>query len=154
MASHTQDIKQSRDTLYIASLVLVVIGVFISGYLAYTKLTNTSAVCLETGTINCDVVQSSAYSKFAGIDIAYLGFVAYLALGVMLLLENRVPLLQTYGKILVFGGTLFGFLYALWLVYVQAGILQALCLWCLGHEITMTLLFVVSTLRLWQSMRA
>lgn len=154
MTSQTQDAKQPRDVLYIASLVLVVIGVIISAYLSYTKLTNTSAVCLETGSLNCDIVQSSAYSKFAGIDIAYLGLVAYLSLGGILLLENRVPLLQTYGKTLIFGGTLFGFLYALWLIYVQAGILQAFCTWCLGHETTMTLLFMVSSLRLWQSLRA
>ena len=51
---------------------------------------------------------------------------------------------------LVFGVTLFAFLFSMWLVYVQVALLQALCLWCLGHEITMTLLFIVSGLRLRQ----
>jgi uncharacterized membrane protein len=142
-----------RDTLRIISLVLVVIGIAISGYLTYTKLTDTSVICVEGQAINCDAVQSSIYSKFLGIDIAYLGFATYLFLGAILLLENRIPLLRDYGVTIVFGITLFAFVFSVWLVYVQAVLLQALCPWCLGHEITMTILFIVSGLRLRQALR-
>jgi uncharacterized membrane protein len=141
---------QSRDILRIVSLILIAIGIAISGYLSYTKLTNTSVVCSESGAINCEVVQTSSYSKFLGIDVAYLGLAAYLFLGALVLLENRIGFLQEYGITLVFGVTLFAFLFSMWLVYVQVALLQALCLWCLGHEITMTLLFIVSGLRLRQ----
>jgi len=144
----------SRDNLKLLSLALVLIGVLISGYLSYVKLTDTSLICVETSTINCDVVQSSVYSKLAGIEIAYLGLVAYLALGGLLLLEPRIPFLQEYGRMLVFGATLFAFLYALWLVYVQAVLLAAFCSWCLAHEVTMTARFIVSAVRLWQHLRA
>ncbi len=140
--------SQPRDMLRITSLILVAIGFAISSYLSYTKLTDTSVVCAESGAINCEVVQTSSYSKFMGIDVAYLGFAAYLFLGAIILLENRVGFLQEYGVTLIFGVTLFAFLFSMWLVYVQVALLQALCLWCLGHEITMTLLFIVSGLRL------
>lgn len=153
LTTETISNSKSRSLLYFLSLLLVVIGLIVSGYISYTKLTNTELVCVEDGAINCDIVQNSAYSKFAGIEIAYLGFLTYLVLGGLLLLENRIALLQDYGKTLVFGITLFAFLYAVWLVYVQAAVLSAFCAWCLAHEVTITLLFVVSALRLWHELR-
>lgn len=146
--------SQPRDILRILSLILIAIGIAISGYLSYTKLTDTSVVCSESGAVNCEVVQTSSYSKFMGIDVAYLGFAAYLFLCALVLLENRIGFLQEYGGTLIFGITLFAFLFSMWLVYVQVALLQALCLWCLGHEITMTLLFIVSGLRLRQMLRS
>ncbi len=141
------------DNLKRLSLILVLIGVIISSYLSYTKLTETNVICLESNSISCDVVQNSVYAQLAGIEIAYLGLFAYLILGGLLLLEQRIPILQAYGPMLMFGATLFAFLYALWLIYVQAVLLAAFCTWCLAHEVTMTLLFLVSALRLWQFMR-
>lgn len=142
----------SRDLLRIISLLLVLIGLGISGYLSYSKLTETPTVCSESGGFNCEIVQGSVYSKLAGIPIAYLGFLTYVALGALLLLENRVPFLQDYGITLVFGITLFAFLFSMWLVYLQAFRLEAFCIWCLGHEVTMTILFIVSGLRLRKNM--
>ena len=154
MSIHSDETTHTADYLRIVSLVLVVIGLLVSGYISYTKLTNTSLVCEEGAVVNCDIVQNSVYSKLAGIEIAYLGFLSYLVLGGLLIMENRLAFLQDYGKILLFGITLFAFLYAVWLVYVQAAILAAYCLWCLAHELTITLLFIVSAVRLWRSFRA
>ena len=89
MTTSIESQTQARDYLYWCSLLLVAIGLVISGYLSYTKLTNTSVLCLEDEAISCDVVQQSAYAKFAGIEIAYLGFVAYLVLGGLLVLSRR-----------------------------------------------------------------
>ncbi|NWG15615.1 MAG: vitamin K epoxide reductase family protein [Chloroflexi bacterium] len=141
-------------TLRAAFLALVVIGVFISGYLSYIKLTETAIICVEGSSFNCDSVTGSVYGKVAGIPIAYLGLATYLALGALVLLENRVSLLRNYGITLVFGITLFGFIYSMFLVYVQASILKAFCSWCLAHEVVMTLLFIVSGARLFKSLRA
>jgi uncharacterized membrane protein len=139
------------DTLRTISLVLVVIGLAITAYLSYVKLTNTNAVCLQASGVSCEVVQNSAYSQIMGIPIVYLGLGAYLLLGALLVLENRITFLQDYGIMLVFGITLFAFIYSVWLVYLQFFRLQALCPWCLAHEATMTVLFAVSALRLWKS---
>ena len=145
---------QPQDMLRLASLVLVLIGIIISGYLSYTKLANTSTVCVEGAAFNCDAVTSSIYGKVAGIPVAYLGLAAYLFIGALLLLENRVPFLSEYGIMLVFGITLFGFIYSIFLIYVQAVILNSFCVWCLGHEAAMTLLFVLSGVRLYRSLKA
>ncbi len=147
-------ISQPRNTLRIIALILVVIGLLISGYLSYVKLTDSSTQCLDTGAFNCDAVQSSSYSRMFGIPLPYLGFATYLVIGALILLENRVALLRDYGMILEFGIILFSFLFSAWLAYVQVFVLQALCIWCLAHELTMTILFFVSIPRLMRSLSA
>jgi uncharacterized membrane protein len=141
----------TRDWLRIVSLLLVAAGLFVSGYLSYTKLTQTALVCVEGGTFNCDIVSNSIYSRIFGIEVAYLGFLTYLALGALLLLERRVTFLRDYGTALMFGLTLFAFLFSMWLVYVQVALLQALCPWCLAHELIMTFLFIIASARLWRT---
>jgi uncharacterized membrane protein len=145
---------QSRDMLRIISLLLVVVGIFISGYLTYVKLSQTDMVCVQGGAFNCSVVQNSVYSRFMGIEIAYLGLAMYLFVGALLLLEKRVAFLQEYGTALIFGVTLFAWLFSMWLVYVQFFLLQALCPWCLAHEVNITILFIVAILRLRRTLLA
>lgn len=137
------------------ALLLVVVGLFISGYISYNHLSNTQLVCpgesgaeLAGRAINCDAVTTSRYSRMFGIPIAYLGFGMYLTLGVLLFLEKRIPLLQDYGRELTFGIALFAWLYSMYLVYLQFFVIGAVCLWCLSHEANMTILFIVITARL------
>ncbi|MCY4023545.1 MAG: vitamin K epoxide reductase family protein [Anaerolineaceae bacterium] len=130
------------------SLLLVLSGLAISVYLSYVKLADADVVCAAGGAINCEVVQNSVWSRLAGVDIALLGALAWLVMGATLLLETRFELLAGHGGLLVFGISLFGFLFSMWLIYVQGGILQAWCLWCLAHELAMTLMFLASAARL------
>ena len=131
-----------------ASLLLALAGLAISLYLSYVKLADAEVVCAASGPINCEVVQNSVWSRLAGVDVALLGALAWLVMGAILLLETRVDLLAGHGALLVFGISLFGFLFSMWLIYVQGGILQAWCLWCLAHELVMTLMFLASAARL------
>lgn len=140
--------SQSRDWLYLISLVLVVVGIGISGYLSYVKLTNVPMVCVQGSVFNCEVVQSSIYSRLFNIPIAWLGFASYIIIGALLLLQNRVAFLQEYGVMIQFGIIMFAFLFSMWLVYVQVFRLQALCMWCLSHEANITILFAISIPRL------
>ncbi len=130
------------------SLILVVAGLFVSGYLSYVKLTAVPMACVGGGVFNCEVVQNSVYSKLFGIPIAWLGFAVYIILGAILVLEDRAAFLREYGMTLFFGINLFAWLFSMWLVYVQFVLLQALCPWCLTHETIITVLFVVSVIRL------
>ena len=143
---------KSRDWLYTVSLVLVAIGIFISGYLSYVKLTDVPMVCVQGSVFNCEVVQNSIYSRLFNIPIAWLGFATYLVIGALLLLQNRVAFLREYGVMIQFGVILFAFLFSMWLVYVQFFRLQALCPWCLSHEANMTILFGITIVRLKRSL--
>ena len=131
-------------------LLLVVFGLVVSGYLSYLKLEDATAVCVESGPFNCNVVLNSRYSKLGGIPIAYLGFLTYAVIGLLLLGETRVGMLRDYGALLAFGVGLFGWLFSMWLVYVQVGLLQALCPWCLTHEANFTLLFLMIAYRVYR----
>lgn len=130
------------------SAILIIVGLFVSGYLSYVKLTEVPMVCVGGGVFNCEVVQNSVYSRLFGIPIAWLGFAIYITLSVILVLEDRIAFLREYGITLFFGINLFAWLFSMWLVYVQFVLLQALCPWCLTHEIIITVLFVVSVIRL------
>ncbi len=154
-AKHTAETRaQPRITLRSASLALIALGILVTGYLSIAELTDTTTVCIESSAFNCDVVQNSVYSKIMGIPIAVLGFGTYLALGALVGSEQRVGLLQEYGTALVFAITLFGFLYSAWLTYIEFFQLKALCPWCLISAANMTLLFIVSGLRLRQTLIA
>lgn len=130
------------------SLILVVAGFLVSGYLSYVKLTEVPMVCVGGGVFNCEVVQNSVYSRMFGIPIAWLGFAVYIMLAAILISEDRIGFLREYGVTLFFGINFFAWLYSMWLVYVQFVLLQALCPWCLTHETIITVLFVVSIIRL------
>jgi len=148
----TASTTAQRDWLRILSVLLTLIGLGISLYLAYAEVSNTSTVCPEVGAFNCDLVQKSVYSKIGPVPVALLGLVGYIVTLLALLLENRVPLLASRGKMIVFAMALFGVMFSAYLTYIEAFVLYAWCVWCVGSAITMTALFVVSLARLWRSM--
>jgi len=45
---------------------------------------------------------------------------------------------------------LFAFLFSVYLVYVQAALLNAYCPWCLTHEALITALFIVVGMQVYQ----
>lgn len=137
------------DIKYLA-LILVIIGLLISGYLSYVKLLNAPIICSEDQTFSCSVVQASKWSRLGGIPIAYLGFGLYALIGSLLILEDRIDFLVINGRIIVFILGLIGWMFSMWLVYIQAFIILAFCQWCLAHEFTFTLLFGVIVYRLWK----
>jgi len=141
----------SRDWLKVASIILVVIGLFISAYLVWAEVTNGQTICPQTGAFNCDLVQKSVYSRLAGIPVAILGLVGYLAILGTLLLETRIPFLTERGRLLVLLMTLVGVLFSGYLTAIEAFVLHAWCVWCVGSAVAMLLLFVVSFMRLWRS---
>lgn len=141
----------SRFNLRTISLILLVIAIGISGYLSFQTATAQPVPCAEGGGFNCEVVQSSAYSEFAGIKVAYLGLLTNLVLLGILVLEPRVAFLHEYGLMIFFGIVLFAMLFSLWLIYVQAAFLQAYCAWCLAHEAVIIALFIVTGVRVKQA---
>ena len=143
-----------RDFLYILGFIMSIVGVALTAYLSYVKLADKEAVCASTGSIDCAGVQSSVYSEFLGIPIAYLGFGAYITIFALFALENRIPFLVDNGKAILFSLTLFGFVYSGYLTYIEAFVLEKWCLWCVASATLMTGLFILSTTRLMRSFDA
>jgi uncharacterized membrane protein len=49
---------------------------------------------------------------------------------------------------LVFGLTLAGFVFTLYLIYVELALIHALCPFCITSQVTSTILFILSVTRL------
>lgn len=132
--------------LYRSSLTLAVLGVLVSIYMTVFKLTENKNMCLGNG--GCSIVNSSKYAMVYGIPVAVVGVGGYLAILLMLWLENRNSFLAYNGTLVVFGLALVGFLFTLYLIYVELALIHALCPFCVTSQVTMTILFVLAVTRL------
>jgi uncharacterized membrane protein len=121
----------------------------VSGYLSYIKLSDTPMACVE-GVFNCSAVQGSVYSEVFGVPIAVWGFLTNLLVLFLLLMEDRHPFFESNGLMLLFGVVFFEFIYSIYLVSIQAAVLEAYCPWCLTHEALVAVLFVLTSVRLKQ----
>lgn len=146
--------RARRFTLRHFSLLLVVVALGITGYLSFTKLVAQPMVCVGGGLFNCAVVENSIWARFLGIPVAYLGLGMWTLIGSLLLLEPRVDFLRRYNPIVIFGLALFSFCYHCFLTYTAAFVLRALCPWCLAAHTTMTVLLIVSSIRLYRHLMA
>jgi uncharacterized membrane protein len=117
---------------------LGLLGAGIAGYLTYTHYRGIAPVCTTGG---CEEVQTSDYADLGGIPVAVIGLAGYLALLVTALV--RSPAAAAAGVAMALGGL--GF--ALYLVYVQLAILEAVCIWCLASDAVIALLTVATLVR-------
>ncbi len=128
------------------SVALTIIGLAVSIYMTIYKLTDNQNMCIGNG--GCSKVNSSVYAEVYGIPVAVFGMVGYAALMVMLFIENRNSFLQANGTMIIFGLALIGFLFTLYLIYVEVALIHALCPFCLTSQIAMTIFFILSVIRL------
>ena len=124
---------------------LTVLGLLVSIYMTIYKFTDNEAMCVGSG--GCSVVNASRYSEVQGIPVAVLGVVGYLAILAILYLETRPGFFQDNGGMILFGLTLVGFLFTVWLVYVEVALIKAYCPFCITSQITMTIIFVLTVIR-------
>jgi uncharacterized membrane protein len=128
----------------IITLVFMVGAVGISTYLSYTEGFGAAVACPPNPAFDCGTVQASVYAKVAGIHVAWLGLAFNLVIVGSILLANRIPLLQEFGPVLTTGLLFFGVLFSIWLIYVQAVLLNAYCIWCVLHEVLIFGAFLTS----------
>jgi uncharacterized membrane protein len=125
---------------------LAIIGLLVSIYMTIYKLTDNDAMCIGSG--GCSVVNSSRYSEVNGIPVAVLGVIGYAAILALLFFEQRPGFFQENGTMMLFGVTLTGFLFTLYLIYVEVALIKAYCPFCLTSQAVMTLIFILSVIRL------
>jgi uncharacterized membrane protein len=126
--------------LRIAIGVLSVIGIGIGTYLTYTHYAGAHVLCLSSG--GCETVQHSRYSKLDGIPVATLGLAGYIGILISLAIRGEA------GRALGFALALVGFLFSMYLTYREAFTIHAYCQWCLGSAALMTLLAILTTIRM------
>jgi uncharacterized membrane protein len=123
-----------------ASIVVAVVGLGIATYLTIVHYSGGEPVCAIAH--GCATVQKSDYAMLAGIPVALLGVIGYLGILVSLAFDDESA--RTTTAFLSIAGLGFSG----WLTYVEVGELNAICIWCVGSAICMTLLAGLSVGRL------
>ncbi|RJP52879.1 MAG: vitamin K epoxide reductase family protein [Anaerolineaceae bacterium] len=132
--------------LYRASIALAIIGLLVSIYMTVYKYTGNEGMCLGSG--DCSTVNASRFSEVNGIPVAVVGIVGYMAILGVHFLEKRNALFEKNGSLLIFGMGLAGFVFILWLIYVEIALLKAICPFCVASQAAMTLIFIIAVIRL------
>ena len=132
--------------LYRASVALVVVGLLVSIYMTIYKVSNNDGMCLGSG--DCSTVNASRFSEMNGIPVAVFGVVGYIAILFVHFFENRNAFFKKNGTLFIFGMSLTGFIFTLWLVYVEVALLKAYCPFCITSQVAMTVIFILAVIRL------
>jgi uncharacterized membrane protein len=125
--------------------LLSLVGLFISAYLYLYKIGRIGSLACGTG--QCETVQASAWSSFAGVEVALIGVVGYAGL-VLLALASLQPGLSERrwpANLLVWLSGI-GVLFSLYLTYLELFVIHAICRWCVGSAVIITGVFVLALL--------
>jgi uncharacterized membrane protein len=130
----------------IINILFGILGVYITHRIRRNKKNykqGQGMVCLVGH--KCDVVIFSDYSKFFGINLEIMGFLYYLLISLFYIFYFVFPTLVGVEIIfLSLGLTFGGFLFSIYLTYIQIFKLKSLCFWCLGSALVSILIFVAS----------
>jgi uncharacterized membrane protein len=128
------------------TIALTVIGLLVSIYMTIYKVTNNDSMCIGSG--GCSAVNASPYSEVNGIPVALVGVGGYLAILAVFYLETKPGFFQENGTMILFALTLVGFLFTIWLVFVEVALLQEYCPFCITSQVAMTIIFILTVIRL------
>jgi uncharacterized membrane protein len=133
--------------MYWASIIIALVGLAVSVYMTIFKLTDNSTMCLGSG--GCSTINDSRYSEIYGIPVAAVGVGGYLAILAILALEVKGgSFFERNATLVTFGMALTGFLFTLYLVYLEIFVIKALCPFCVTSQVAMTILFILTVIRL------
>jgi len=124
-------------------IIIAFLGLSDAIYLLIIKLSSNKALCVP-GLGDCWSVNNSIYSEWNGIPISVFGMLAYISIILLLTLLNRVSFLKNFSHIFVLGISLIGFIFSIYLTYLQIAVIKAICPFCIISAITMTTVFVLS----------
>jgi uncharacterized membrane protein len=133
----------SARALRITMIALTVIGVGLASYLTYVHYAGIKPAC--TAGESCTKVQTSVYSELAGVPVALMGLIGYVAILASLLApENETSRFATVAL------TVVGFGFSAYLTYRELFSIHAICEWCVSSAIILT---VLMCLAIWRFLR-
>ncbi len=138
------------NKLNLLMVVTAIVGLVDSIYLYILKISNNQNLCIQ-GIGDCWSVNISPYSEINGIPVALLGALAYIFILGVLLFEKKIPFLTTYSTYILFGTTLTGLLYSIYLTYLEIAVIKAICPFCVISAIAMLVLFVCALIRMFNT---
>jgi uncharacterized membrane protein len=134
----------SARALRITLLTLTVVGVGVATYLTYIHYAGIKPLCGKNGG-GCEIVQTSEYAKLAGVPVALIGLIGYVAILASLLApENETTRFATVAL------TVVGFGFSMYLTGREAFSIHHWCEWCLSSAGIIT---VITGLSIWRFLR-
>jgi uncharacterized membrane protein len=136
------------DRLMIAILVFTTIGLLDAAYLTYVHYHGFGALACfgaHSGHSSCETVQSSTWAKIDGVPVALLGLIGYVGLFVSYFVTARLN--GELGRAMGFCIALIGFGFSAYLTYRELFSIHAICEWCVGSAVCMTILVVLTAIR-------
>lgn len=126
-------------SLVIIFLIVALIGFADAAYLTIEHYSGVIPPCTVGG---CEEVLTSQYSTIFGVPVALMGVIDYLIIlvGTFIYIESKNQKVLRFSMAF----TVFGFLSSLYFFYVQAFVLHAFCLYCLGSAAISTTLFALA----------
>jgi uncharacterized membrane protein len=117
------------------------VGIGVAAYIAIVESGGGAPACLAGGS-GCETVAESSYSHVAGVNIAVFGIVGYALLLASAFFADDTARLGGFALALA------GFGYSVFLTYLEIFKIEAICQWCVGSAVLMTILFGLSAARL------
>jgi len=131
--------------MIVATLALA--GIFVALYLFLYKIGVVGNLSCSIG--SCETVNLSRWSIFLGAPVAAWGVAFYVVMFVLSVasLQDRYAASAGMSKLLALasGG---GFLFTIWLTYLELFVIRAICQWCVISAIIVTTIFVFAMLDL------
>jgi uncharacterized membrane protein len=137
--------ERRLSRIEITLVTLAIIGLLVSIYMTIYKITSNDNMCI--GSKDCSVVNQSRYAELYGIPVAVFGILGYAAILAVLLLERNPGFFKQNGTMLLFGLSLTGFLFTLYLIFLEIAIIKAYCPFCITSQVAMTFIFILSVIR-------
>jgi uncharacterized membrane protein len=122
-----------------ATVAACLVGIGIAAYLTYVHYSHTAPVCTTGG---CEKVQKSKYAELAGVPVALLGLITYVFL---LGAAFRRGLDAAFAGVVV---ALIGVAFSAYLLWAQLGPIGAICQWCLGNDLTISVVAALYVVRM------
>ena len=126
-----------------AIAILSLIGFFVALYLWLYKIGVIGT--LQCGTGGCERVQTSRYADLFGIPVAFYGVVGYAMMLAVSVAGVQPRFLARRGPTLLLavlaGG---GFLFTLYLTYLELFVIHAICRWCVASAVITTAVAAVA----------
>jgi uncharacterized membrane protein len=123
-----------------AMVLVAVLGLALASYLVYVHYSGTPPAC--TAGDACLKVQTSVYSKIAGVPVALIGLIGYVGIFLSLLVPDRDEV-----RLATLVMTVIGVAFSGYLTYRELFTLKTICEECAASAVLMLLLFLAAATR-------
>lgn len=136
-----------RKTSTLVIQIASAIGVLDATYLAYVKIAK-APIYFTPGLGDCVVVNASRWSVFLGIPLGIYGVAGFSLIFLLVTLNFHTIMTQQNLDLTLFGISLTGFLFSVYLTAIEIFVIKSVCQWCLLSALAMSVIFFTTIARL------